>query len=179
MTNLIKVLNGVAERAPLPEFLEGLEPESLADLSWTDPSLGVQDCAWWPTVDATPALGESQAYGAETLHPDVAKQVVIITREVYAVAPVLPPEAQYVEFVQQMLDAKAQAHGYDGILSACSYATDANPRFRAEGLACVAWRSAVWTKAGELLGQVKAGTLPQPMPGALLAMLPTMEWPNA
>lgn len=33
---------------PVPEFLRGLQPQDLQNLTWTDPSLGVQDLAWWP-----------------------------------------------------------------------------------------------------------------------------------
>ncbi len=64
---MIKVQNNTPTREPIPAFLVGLKPESLADLSWTDPALGVQDCAWWPEVDQSPALNEYQRYGAETL----------------------------------------------------------------------------------------------------------------
>lgn len=79
---MIKVHNGGATREPLPSFLIGLAPESLADLSWTDPALGVSDCAWWPEVDQSPALGQYERYGAETLTIDQANQRVIVTRAV-------------------------------------------------------------------------------------------------
>ncbi|MGH8417344.1 MAG: hypothetical protein ACRER8_08690 [Pseudomonas sp.] len=45
---MVKVENGKASRDALPDFLKGLGMESLLELSWTDPSLGVQDSAWWP-----------------------------------------------------------------------------------------------------------------------------------
>ncbi len=48
MINLIYGSKLLATREPIPAFLIGLTPESLLDLSWTDPQLGVQDCAWWP-----------------------------------------------------------------------------------------------------------------------------------
>jgi len=37
-----------ATNEPIPAFLQGLKPESLLDLSWTDPALGVQGFGWWP-----------------------------------------------------------------------------------------------------------------------------------
>lgn len=47
--NYIKIKNGVASREPVPGNLpESIE--ALADLSWTDPALGLQGCAWWPEV---------------------------------------------------------------------------------------------------------------------------------
>lgn len=81
---MIKVQNNTATREPIPAFLHGLTPESLQDLSWTDPQLGVQDAAWWPEEDQSPALSERQRYGAETLTPDPARHVVVVTREVLA-----------------------------------------------------------------------------------------------
>lgn len=79
---MIKIQNSTPTREPLPSFLIGLAPESLADLSWTDPALGVSDCAWWPEVDQSPALKEYERYGAETLTIDAANQRVIVTRAV-------------------------------------------------------------------------------------------------
>lgn len=79
---MIRVQNNTATRTPIPQFLRGLKPASLADLSWTDPALGVQDAAWWPEVDQSTALGQHERYGAETLTVDAENQRVIVTREV-------------------------------------------------------------------------------------------------
>lgn len=81
---MIKVKSTRATREPLPHFLAGLAPESLADLSWTDPALGVSDAAWWPEHDQSPTLGEYERYGAETLTPDPERRVVVVVREVVA-----------------------------------------------------------------------------------------------
>jgi hypothetical protein len=91
--------------------------------------------------------------------------------------PAPPAVPDYVTAVQLMLDTKAQERRYDNILSACTYAASTQPKFQAEGLACVAWRDAVWAKCYELMGQVDSGELPQPTVSELLAMLPTMDWP--
>lgn len=75
--------------------------------------------------------------------------------------------------VQDHMDTRAQAHGYDSLLSAISYADEpAVPSFRADGLAFRAWRSLVWAKCHEVLAKVQAGTLAVPTEAALLAMLP-------
>lgn len=79
---MVKVQNGIATREPIPQFLQGLALESLADLSWTDPQLGVQDAAWWPEDDQSPALAEFERYGAETLTVDADRRVVVVVREV-------------------------------------------------------------------------------------------------
>jgi hypothetical protein len=77
---MIKIQNNIATRDPIPAFLQGLALESLADLSWTDPALGVSDAAWWPEEDASPALAQYERYGDETL--TVADGVVIVNRAV-------------------------------------------------------------------------------------------------
>lgn len=79
---MVKIQNNTATREPIPPFLRGLTPESLADLSWTDPALGVSDCAWWPEEDQSPAPGEFERYGAETLTVDAERRVVVVVREV-------------------------------------------------------------------------------------------------
>lgn len=79
---MIKVQNNIATREPIPAFLHGLAPESLADLSWTDPALGVSDAAWWPEVDQSPALQQYERYGDETLTINYTKKNVNVTKAV-------------------------------------------------------------------------------------------------
>lgn len=80
--------------------------------------------------------------------------------------------------VQGRLDAFAQTRRYDGILSACTYATSTVPQFRADGQYCVQVRDATWAKCTEILAAVQAGT--RPLPGGysdIEAELPVLEWP--
>lgn len=79
---MIKVKNNTATRELIPQFLLGLSAESLADLSWTDPALGVSDSAWLPEVDHSPSLQQYERYGEETLVLDAENKRVIVTREV-------------------------------------------------------------------------------------------------
>ena len=78
---MIKVKDGVASREPLPDFLYGLMPESLVDLSWTDPALGVQGVAWWPEENAEGELGVNNKWGAEVLTLDTERKVVKVARK--------------------------------------------------------------------------------------------------
>ncbi|WP_282361233.1 DUF4376 domain-containing protein [Pseudomonas sp. PS01300] len=78
---MVKIKNSLATREPIPAFLIGLTSESLADLSWTDPNLGVQDCAWWPEESGDGELASGMKWGAETLTPDLERKVVIVTHE--------------------------------------------------------------------------------------------------
>jgi hypothetical protein len=79
---MIKIQNNTATREAIPAFLQGLAPESLADLSWTDPALGVSDCAWWPEVDQSPTLGQHERYGEETLTINYTKKNVNVTKAI-------------------------------------------------------------------------------------------------
>ena len=73
--------------------------------------------------------------------------------------------------VQSHIDSQAQALGYDGIVSACSYAGYTN-EFQTEATALGVWRSAVWTKAYQVQADVEAGTIPMPTVDELILMLP-------
>ncbi|CAN7558505.1 DUF4376 domain-containing protein [Pseudomonas umsongensis] len=78
---MIKVENNVVSRELIPSFLIGLSAESLADLSWTDPALGVSDCAWWPEENTEGELGINKKWGAEVLTLDAERRVVLVARK--------------------------------------------------------------------------------------------------
>lgn len=84
-----------------------------------------------------------------------------------------------VASTQVRLDTFAQSRGYDGILSACTYASSSVPKFTAEGQYCVDARDATWAKLLELLAEVQAGTRPRPSGYAdVEPELPPLVWPN-
>jgi hypothetical protein len=83
----------------------------------------------------------------------------------------------YIKAAQKYLDTEAQSRGYDGILSACTYANSTSPRFRDEGKACVEFRDAVWLKCYKLLEDFNAGTIEQPTLKKFLKKLPAITWP--
>ena len=87
-------------------------------------------------------------------------------------------QRQIVTQVQDRLDAFARTRNYDGILSACSYATSSIPMFQAEGLYCVGARDATWAKCYDILGDVQAGTRPMPSGYSdIESELPDLVWP--
>ncbi len=109
---MIKVQNNTATREPVPQFLRGLAPQSLADLSWTDPQLGVQDTTWWPEDDQSPALAEFERYGDETLAVDAERRVVVVVREAvpWSAEEKAAAEAeQRKQLTQQIADRRWQA----------------------------------------------------------------------
>lgn len=103
---------------------------------------------------------------------------------VYEPGDTLPPVptpdllSEVVDAVQDRLDAFARTRNYDGVLSACTYASSTVAQFAKEGTYCVSARDATWQKCYDILSAVKSGT--QPMPAsvdAVLAQLPAMAWP--
>lgn len=87
--------------------------------------------------------------------------------------------AEYVERTQKRLDDFARTRNYDGILSACTYATSAVPKFSAEGQYCVNARDRTWATLYQLLAEVQAGTRPMPSGYAdIEPLLPVLEWPE-
>ncbi len=80
---------------------------------------------------------------------------------------------------QQRLDDFARTRSYDGILSACTYATSTVPKFQAEGQYAVTARDTTWAKLYEMLAEVEAGTRPIPTSFSdIESELPTLTWPN-
>lgn len=80
---------------------------------------------------------------------------------------------------QQRLDDFAGTRNYDGILSACTYATSTVLKFKTEGQYCVEARDATWAKLYEILAEVQSGARPLPKGYAdIEGELPVLEWPT-
>lgn len=85
-------------------------------------------------------------------------------------------QAALTKAVQNYMDATVQARGYDGIATACTYATSTDETFAKEGTACVAWRDKVWRHCYDTLAEVLAGQRDIPTAEELIAELPKLEW---
>ena len=81
----------------------------------------------------------------------------------------------YVNTVQALLDLKAQALGYDNIISICTYSGSSNDKFSAEGKTAMQWRDSVWGKCYEILSEVQAGKRKPPTISELVSELPLFE----
>lgn len=79
--------------------------------------------------------------------------------------------------VQRYLDEAAQAHGYDNIVSLCTYASSKNPKWAAEGQYGCDLRDACWSKAQQIQDAVMAGERALPSVAQVLAELPAIAWP--
>lgn len=83
-----------------------------------------------------------------------------------------------VDATQKRLDDFARTRNYDGILSACTYATSSVPKFQTEGQYCVNARDNTWATLYQMLAEVEAGT--RPVPGGfedIEGELPVLAWP--
>lgn len=118
-------------------------------------------------LSQNPLYLEYQAWLAEgnvPLQPDIAPGIAAIV------------QARIVREAQARLDGWAQSRGYDGILSACTYATSQIPRFAEDGQRAVALREQTWARLYEILDEVQAGTQPVPLSLAVIeADLPPLE----
>ena len=123
---------------------------------------------WWGApeeIDGKAVLDASDPLAVEGAdYAQVLQAVEVKTRQ--------DTIGAYEASVQAWLDAGAQAYGYDGILSAASYATSTHPRFGPQGVAFRDWRDAVWGGCYAILNAVQSGKRAAPDIDALLAELP-------
>ena len=88
-------------------------------------------------------------------------------------------QAEVIKSTQLRLDTFAQTRNYDGILSACTYATSAVSKFALEGQCCVTSRDATWAALYTILAEIQAGTRPMPTSYAdIEPLLPALTWTN-
>lgn len=78
--------------------------------------------------------------------------------------------------IQAQLDNFAREHGFDSILSACTYATSAVPQFAADAARCVNLRDQTWAAAFTLQQQVQQGLRATPSWEEVLEVLPVLTW---
>jgi hypothetical protein len=88
-------------------------------------------------------------------------------------------QATLGELTQRRLDEFAASKGYDNILSAVSYATSTNSKFKAEGMYALQARDATWTKLYEVLDSAAKKTIPpiKSYETDVVPLLPKLEWP--
>lgn len=106
---------------------------------------------------------------AWTVRPKTAEEVQADTAKL---------QMSIVAATQQRLDDFARTRNYDGILSACTYATSVVLKFKTEGQYGVTARDSTWAKLYEMLAEVEAGTRPVPSGYTDIEQdLPALTWP--
>lgn len=152
---------------PQPYELANLADFGLVAVAPTEP--GAFNALTHKAMDITPALIDgiwTQQWAIEPLSESEAGQKVLGIQTAVVVA------------TQARLDAFARTRNYDGILSACTYASSAVPKFAAEGQYAVAARDTTWAALYAFMAEVQAGA--QPMPSGFAdveALLPALAWP--
>ena len=143
------------------------------------------DPAFLATMGYFPMVGDAPVYDPATqrLTGPIYEVDGETIKRVYAVEDI-PMEELTASFIrsveeatQTRLDDFAKTKGYDGIISACSYATS-DSKYGTEGRYCVSAREATWDALFQLMADVQTGT--KPMPGSVeevMQTLPTLEWP--
>jgi hypothetical protein len=131
------------------------------------------------------------SYDIRQLHPHVSfcKSTYEELGYTLYIPEVIEPTAQEIAeavkqriimLIQQRLDTFAQSRGYDGILSACTYATSQVPKYQQEGQYCVNIRDQTWYAAYQIMEAVVAGTRSLPSGyEEIESELPVLEWPVA
>lgn len=80
--------------------------------------------------------------------------------------------------VQERLDTFAQTRNYDGILSACTYASSKVSKFASEGQYCVDVRDDTWNTLYSIMTEVQNSLRPMPMSiEDIEGELPVLQWP--
>ncbi len=106
---------------------------------------------------------------------DLDPETVINNQQAYA----LRVKEEIVFNTQKRLDEFARTRLYDGILSACTYATSSVPKFYNEGQYCVDARDSTWAALYTILAEVEAGTRTMPSGFAdIESTLPQLIWPS-
>lgn len=108
-------------------------------------------------------------------------QLIAGTWTVYGQTTQLKVEAEAA--IQNLLDSTARTHGYDNILSLCSYSNSTNLTWQKEGQYGCSYRDACWTKAQQIQTDATEGNWPTTGAGQtptvydVLAAMPAVAWP--
>jgi hypothetical protein len=93
--------------------------------------------------------------------------------------PIEEIQNEIVNKVQDRLDSFARSKGYDGILSACTYATSSIVKFKVEGQYCVDSRDRTWGALYQILAEVQSGNRPiHESYQDIEKDLPVLAWPS-
>lgn len=159
-TLAVKNLSVIRDENPQMSIPDGAD---LSDLGYAPvlPTVAPTPGPWGRVVTSPPAQIGGEWYEAYTVESVSTPEIV----------------AAVTAAVQRRLDDFARTHNYDGILSACTYATSSVPKFAAEGQYAVEARDQTWATCYQIMGEVLRGLRPMPSLDQVMSELPTLEWP--
>lgn len=132
------------------------EGTSFGDFTWYESAPPIYDPRTQVAIEIAPVNGVQQW----RIDPAPVEQLVVAVTQA----------------VQQRLDNFARTRAYDGILSACTYATSAVPKFAMEGQYAVQVRDTTWAVCYQIMADAQQGQRPIPTIEQVLAELPVLEW---
>ena len=155
-------------------------PTAIGNTSIPAGATGLEDFGLYAIVGNEPAYDPKTQRMAGPTYEFDGQQInrVYTVENIPAEELGLKIKAEIVEATQKRLDDFARTRLYDGILSACTYATSSVPKFQTEGQYCVDARDSTWATLYTVLAEVEAGT--RPMPGGYAdvePLLPNLVWP--
>lgn len=150
------------------------------EVTWADGD-GVQvKCHSYADVQMQMLRDDAQALG--TPLEEYEDLIELVEGGIVPYVPPTPTAEQIIAAVTQAtqthLDNFARTRNYDGILSACTYASSSIARFAAEGQAAVDARDQTWAALYVLMIEVETGSRPMPSGFAdVEPLLPVLVWP--
>lgn len=177
---MVKVINGAVNKYPYSygdlrsDFPQTSFPSDLENADLSDFGVFHVTQVPAPTVDYTQVVTEGEPLNVGGNWTQV--WIVRDATDAEESAALDEIQASYESAIQAHLDSTARSRGYDNMISACSYASGSHPKFSVEGQDCLAWRSAVWETAYQIMTDVRAGTRPLPTLQDVMAELPPMAW---
>ena len=155
-------------------------PITIGNTSIPAGSTNLEQFGLYPIEGSEPAYDSAthRLTGPQYWFDGTVVQRVYVVEDIPVAELMQQMQRSVVEATQQRLDAFAKTRNYDGILSACTYATSAVPKFQAEGQYCVDARDATWATLYQLFNDVTAGVKPMPASFSDIGLLlPTLKWP--
>jgi hypothetical protein len=138
---------------------------------WSEAELAAIDV--YPVTDGSVPDGHVTTGSALVWDANAATVTRVFTSE-----PAPPPGMDdYRNAIQAHIDTTAGQRDYGSAVSAASYATSKNAKWKSEAETFVDWRDSVWTYVYEQLALVQAGQRTQPTVAEFIAELPAIVWP--
>lgn len=155
-------------------------PTSVGNTSIPKGATGLDAFGLYPIVGERPAEQVGKRVSGPTYEFDGTQ-----VNRVYTVEDIPLEEikskliAEITEATQKRLDDFAKTRNYDGILSACTYATSSVPKFVLEGQYCVDVRDQTWATLYTIMSEVESGVRGMPSGFADIEPdLPVLTWPE-